>query len=109
MNPTTPTAACLYSPLAQDPDLNELVDMFVAEMPERTSSLLAQVQARDWEQLRCSAHRLRGAAGSYGFGQLTPSAARLEEAISTRAPEEQILQAVDELVELCGRIRCGTP
>jgi len=99
----------LYSTLAADPDLGEIIEMFVEEMPDRVSNLLGLLQESDWEGLRRAAHQLRGAAGSYGFDPITPSASRVEVAIRQDEPEETVRQAVAELVDLCSRVRAGSP
>lgn len=99
----------LYSPLANDPDLGEIIQMFVDEMPQRVSKIGDLAAAGDWEELRRAAHQLKGAAGSHGFGPITPSAALVEDAIRDGQPESQIRKAVDELCDLCRRIRAGAP
>ena len=100
---------CIYSRLAGDPDLWDIVDMFVDEMPDRINALLDQLHAADWDGLRQTAHRLKGAAGSYGFDAISPCAGRLESALENGQPEQKIRAAVEELVELCKRMRHGLP
>ena len=90
-------------------DLGELIEMFVQEMPERINALETQARSRDWQQLTRTAHQLKGAAGSYGFNVITPSAARLESATKDGRQEEEILAALDELLDLCRRMRSGAP
>jgi HPt (histidine-containing phosphotransfer) domain-containing protein len=99
----------LYSDLSGDPDLAELVAMFVEEMPERVANLGGALEARDWERLGRFAHRLKGSAGSYGFPAVGRGAARVEDAIRSGLPEIQIKQAVDKLLALCRRARHGVP
>ena len=107
---TTPTKSePLYSSLGGDPDLGEIVEMFVAEMPDRVAALTRQLDTGDWEGLRRSAHQLKGAAGSHGFDSISPCAARLEDALLENEPEEQIHRTVEELADLCSRIRSGAP
>ena len=89
----------LYSSLGSDPDLAEIVEMFVEEMPDRVAMLLEQLDSSDWEGLRRTAHQLKGAAGSFGFDPISPCAARLETTLADSEPEEQIRKAVDELVD----------
>jgi signal transduction histidine kinase/DNA-binding response OmpR family regulator len=101
--------AFVYSHLAADPDLGELVDLFVQEMPGRIDALDAQGKSRDWKQLAQTAHQLKGAAGSYGFDEITPYAARLEAALRETQQEDQILSSLDELVTFCRRVRAGKP
>jgi CheY-like chemotaxis protein len=107
-NPAMPSAF-VYSLLATDPDLGELVDLFVQEMPDRIDALEAHAHSRDWNQLTRTAHQIKGSAGSYGFGEITPYAARLEAAAREALPEENILAALHELLSLCRRVRSGTP
>jgi len=109
MTMTRSQADVLYSTLGGDPDLGELVEMFVEEMPDRVADLLNRLNSSDWEGLRRAAHQLKGAAGSYGFTPITPSAARVEEAIRGSQPEEEIRRAAQELVDLCKQARAGAP
>src|SRR5688572_27342403 len=99
----------LYSTLGADPELAELVELFVAEMPQRIAQLLAEYQAGHWDKLGRTAHQLKGAAGSYGFHQLTPYAARLEAAARGGAAPEQILHSLEDLTALCRSLRTGAP
>ena len=101
--------ALLYSSLAENPCLGEIVDQFVDAMPERVAELRARFAAEDWEGLRRCAHQLKGAAGSYGFGVISVSAARLEDAIRHAQSDQIVAAAVEELSDLCGRARSGGP
>ena len=101
--------APLYSYLASDPDLGEIVELFVDEIPNRIALLLEQLDADDWEGLRRTAHQLKGAAGSYGFTPVSPCAAELERRLREDNPEDLIHQAVDDLVAMCRRMRAGEP
>ena len=109
MTQTANETELLYSTLASDPDLNEIVEMFVNEMPERVDKLLGELERNNLEGLQRVAHQLRGAAGSYGFHQLTPYASRVEDAVDQDEPEDRIREAVDELAEMCQRVRAGVP
>ena len=95
----------LYSNLGSDPLLAEIVDMFVDEIPDRVEKLLEQLSSGDLEGMRRTAHQLKGAAGSYGFEAISPSAAEVEDAIQAGEPEEAIRLSVEQLVELCNRVR----
>lgn len=98
-----------YSTLACDPDLGELVDMFVSELPDRVNALTTALEKADWDSLGRYAHQLKGAAGSYGFDQLTPSLRRLESLTRDNSAETAIRDALGEVAELCSRVRSGTP
>jgi HPt (histidine-containing phosphotransfer) domain-containing protein len=109
MPQTNASAGYVYSSLAGDPELGELVGMFIDEMPGRVMTLLEQLSKKNWDSLRQSAHQLKGAAGSYGFSEISPCAGRLEAVIRDDEPEERIRAAVIELADLCGRVRSGLP
>lgn len=98
----------IYSSLAADPLMGELVDMYVDEMPGRIGALEEALASDDRDQLRRAAHQMKGAAGSYGFDGITESAAVLEAAVRDACPPEVIQRRFDELVGLCRRIRAGT-
>lgn len=109
MNQENTSTDYIYSRLGGDPELGDIVEMFVDEMPERVASLLDQLDKSDWESLRRTAHQLKGAAGSYGFDPVTPCAARVEAAVRDGEPEERIRAVCKELAELCSRLHCGQP
>ena len=94
----------IYSLLADDTDLYEIVKMFVDEMPTRIDQLLSVFNAKNWGELERTAHQLRGAAGSYGFGEVTPAAGKLEQAVKSKLPEEEIQQSLIELIDTCQRM-----
>jgi HPt (histidine-containing phosphotransfer) domain-containing protein len=99
----------IYSQLGADADLSELVALFVDEMPERIATLEQAWSSGDLESLRRTAHQMKGAVGSYGFVQLTPLAAAVESAVREQAPEEQIVETLEELIAACRQVRAGLP
>ena len=107
--PLPTSTETLYSTLGGDPDLRDIVEMFVDEMPDRTAALLQRIDAGDWEGLRRLAHQLKGAAGSYGFEPITHLAARVEDALRESRPKPEIRRLADELIELCDRAQAGPP
>jgi histidine phosphotransfer protein HptB len=98
----------IYSTFGGDPVLGEMVELYVAEMPERIAALERAFAEADSATLRRNAHQMKGAAGSYGFDALTEFAAQLESAVRDGRPREQIQAALDELTNRCRRIRAGT-
>ncbi len=102
-------AAPLYSTLGGDADLGALVEMFVAEMPDRIERLCSLYDRGDLEELGRVAHQLKGSLGSYGFDVLTPYALRLEQAVKQQQGPDAIRLALEELTSLCRCVRAGTP
>jgi histidine phosphotransfer protein HptB len=109
MSQNTIVADALYSPLASDPDLGEIVEMFVDEMPERVTLIQQLLDLNDWEGVRRAAHQLKGSAGSHGFTPISPVAAVVEHSVTAGQPEEEIRKAVEALCDMCGRVRAGEP
>jgi HPt (histidine-containing phosphotransfer) domain-containing protein len=99
----------VFSALASDPDLRDLVELFARELPQRVEQIALAHDSGDWETLQRLAHQLKGAAGSYGFHQITPFAAGLEMAVKNGEPKQNIHRALAELIELCSRVRPGRP
>ncbi len=97
----------IYSSLAADPLMSELVEMYVAEAPSRIAEIERAYATGDRIALRTAAHRTKGAAGSYGFDELTDAAGDLEAAIRDNQPDDLVKRQLDRLVHLCRRIRPG--
>ena len=98
-----------YSPLARDPELRELVAVFVEEIPQRVAMLTESLARGDWESLGRLAHQFKSAVGSYGFEQLVPLASRLESAVREGLAEDLVEQTLRELAQMCRRVRAGFP
>jgi HPt (histidine-containing phosphotransfer) domain-containing protein len=93
--------------LAHDADLGALVEMFAEEVPERVRELRELRAAGDWAGVGLAAHQLKGAAGSYGFHELTPYAAQLDAAIRQKQATNRAMELLEALLDACGRIRAG--
>ncbi len=96
--------AMIASTLSSDPDMVELVELFLSEVPERLGTMAAACEQENWCDLRRVAHQWKGAGGSYGYPQLSAAAARVEDACATACPKDEIKRRLDELVDLCGRL-----
>lgn len=106
---TENTSILIYSELATDPDLADIVQMFVDEMPDRIRQLQACYDRHDHDALGRVAHQLKGSAGSYGFAAVSPAAAKLEYAVRELKQEEAIQHTLAELLYLCQCLRGGSP
>ncbi|MBX3413878.1 MAG: Hpt domain-containing protein [Pirellulales bacterium] len=109
MIPATSDLSPLYSSLSSDPDLGGIVAIFVEEMPDRVAAIERAFEGADWDLVQRLAHQMKGAAGSYGFDQITPSALRLEFAARARNDHLELQSALAEFVGMCQRIRFGGP
>lgn len=68
----------IYSKFAGDEDWQELLDEFVAELPQRLAALDTALSTDDKSSLSVLVHQLKGACGSYGFDEVTSLAGELE-------------------------------
>ncbi len=101
---STPTRdeSPIQSEFAGDPDMRELVEFFVDQMPDRVRALQQSLESGALEDVRSIAHQLKGAGGSYGFPQITESARMLEEQADS-ADIDAVRRGVDELISICNR------
>ena len=105
----TSTSSLIFSSLGDDPDSRDLVDMYVEEMPERISALVATYEAGDYKKLGRLVNQMKGSVGSYGFDQLSPYAAELEVALREAESDEIVYECLRNVIEKCKRVRSGTP
>ncbi|MBL0921120.1 MAG: Hpt domain-containing protein [Phycisphaerales bacterium] len=94
----------LRSIYRDDPEMAELIELFVGELPERVRALREFFDAGDLASLQRLAHQLRGASGGYGFEPLGFRAEQLESALKADADAEVVRKRVDELIALCSRV-----
>ncbi len=65
--------------LLEDEDLRDIVEEFVENLSTRLDELRQAYDKLDWEMLRMYAHRLKGAAGSYGYPDISQLGATMEQ------------------------------
>jgi len=90
-----------------DPDMVEIVQEFVAELPERAAEIEQTVGAADLDRLRTLSHQLKGAGGGYGFDRITEVAAELEDAVKAEADLEVIKERAVHLCEVLRAVVVG--
>lgn len=104
-NPVANIEAPLVSAFAGDSEMEELVDMFVAELPDRIQAIQQSLTQNDFDALVRLAHQLKGAAGGYGFPAITDAAKVVEEAGKTHRNLQKLTADVQQLTDLCARAR----
>ena len=98
----------LRSQYADDPEMSELVELFVSELPARVTALTAAFESRQAEQIYRLSHQLKGACAGYGFPTIGVAAAAVEAAVkasgtTAEASLESIRSELDALIQLCQR------
>lgn len=94
----------IHSELASDPEMLELIELFVAEMPEKIQQLSNAWASADRQAIESLAHQLKGCSGGYGYGIVGAAASRLESAVKKPHDDLKAIQReFDSLVDLCSR------
>ena len=96
--------ARITSSYAADPDMKDVLEEFVVNLPAKVSKLADLLARQELEELRRLAHQLKGAGGGYGFPQLSERAAALEAQIKAAAGADVVTASVSELAALIRRI-----
>lgn len=99
----------LVSDFADDPDMAQLVDLFVSQLPQRVAAVRHALEEGDEQLLKALAHQLRGSAGGYGFQPITHAAATVENDVKEHVDLDELKASVDELVTLCRRATLPDP
>ena len=92
----------LHSSYEDDPDLRDLVVLFVDELDGRVGSIRSAFDASDLAELQNISHQLKGAAGGYGFDPIGDAAGRLEyDLLGDEADMSRLSERVEDLITLC--------
>lgn len=95
----------IYSSFKGDPDMDELAQYFVDEMPDRVREMSESFESQDWDRLKSVAHQLKGAAGGYGYEGVGAYAAALESSLKESTDDLNIIATeLRALTDLCSRI-----
>lgn len=84
-----------------DPDLAQLFEGFVRELPERAEAMERLLEREDLGGLLVEAHQLKGTAGAYGFPWISEAAAALESVVRAREALDTVRLQVREVASLC--------
>ena len=93
----------IISVFADDPEMSEIVGLFVGELPQRLKRLEGAMKAADTEALRVIAHQMKGAGAGYGFDGISAAGESLEAAIVQDRPIDEIRFHCSALYDICRR------
>lgn len=99
----------IVSELAGDPDLHELVEEFVRELPGKAAAMQQNLIEGDMDMLIRLAHQLKGSAGGYGFRIITDAAKRIEQTAQASGDLELLNRQLREIADLCQRATAEAP
>ncbi len=87
------------NPLVAQPRLAKLVDRFVGGLDERVAALEKAIANDNRQSLRVLSHQLKGAAGGYGYPEISRAADALEHATDQSLAE--LTKTLQGLTQLC--------
>jgi signal transduction histidine kinase/CheY-like chemotaxis protein/HPt (histidine-containing phosphotransfer) domain-containing protein len=96
--PALPVSETQRSAYADDPDMTELIKLYVESLPQEVAKLTLLLDAGQLDALRRVAHQLKGSGGGYGFARITDVAGQAEHAIKAGDELDRIRQHVQELI-----------
>lgn len=87
--------------LEEEPEMADLVDIYVKRIPERLSEISRLISEHDNDQLCRRVHDLKGSSGNYGFPELHAAAVVLEEYIHSNDLDaaNQHMEVLERVVE----------
>jgi CheY-like chemotaxis protein/HPt (histidine-containing phosphotransfer) domain-containing protein len=93
--------------LAEEPELADLIQSFVAKLPSMVEDLAAAQRAQDWASLKAKAHDLKAVGGGYGFAPVSAIAAKIEFEVAKK-DAHGAGELVEQLHGLIRRIERGS-
>ena len=100
----SPSQVEYRSSFADDPDMAEIVEMFVEDAPEKVERFQEAVEGKDHEKMRVLAHQLKGAAAGYGFEDLSELSRQLEMS-ANECNEQEIASRCQVVMDYLAAIR----
>ena len=88
----------------KDALIDELIELFVADLPQRLGAITHAVERADAPALALQAHALRGSAANFGASRLDELCAKLEE-VGTRGTLAEAPAMLDEIRREGARVR----
>ena len=99
----------LYSEIADDPDIAEILVQFVGGLADSARRIERAAAANEPEILVRVVHQVKGAAGGFGFPSITRQAAVVEDGLRGGASLLELTPAIAALVRLCMAARVAEP
>jgi len=92
--------------LIDEPDMIDLIEKFVARLPEYITKITKSHNEKDWENFKKSVHDLKGTSGNYGYNDLFKLMQEIEFEL-IKENFEGVLYCVNSLDALHTRIKAG--
>lgn len=92
--------------LIDEPEMIDLVQRFVAKLPQYIVNITKSGEAKEWDEIRKLAHDLKGVSGNYGFDDLYKLMQDIEFEL-TKENYTGVLSMINKLPVLNERIQAG--
>jgi CheY-like chemotaxis protein len=99
----------IRSQLADDPQFAEVLAGFVSRLPGRTVELCRLKQVKDSKDLAQAAHKLRGAAGTYGLAAISTAAGLVEDQLLAGDAVADVVAGVESLIAMIRHVEGYDP
>ena len=93
----------LVSTFADDPDIRELINMFVENLQAQSKKIVQALDSNSLDSIGRITHQLAGSAGGYGFPTVTTAAKAVENNVNANADMPTLTGSIIELLRLCNR------
>jgi PAS domain S-box-containing protein len=97
----------LISEFCDDPEMLEIVVLFIDGLVNHVELLTNALARSDFETIYQTAHKLRGAAGGYGYPAVSEQGLIVEQLAKAGGPVEELERQLEHLIHLCRRAIAG--
>jgi HPt (histidine-containing phosphotransfer) domain-containing protein len=101
---SSPANGPIRSQLAQDPEFAGVLARFVSRLPLRAAELGRLAKLGVSKTLAETAHKLRGAAGTYGLAEISTAAGVVEDRLIAGDAIEKVGVEIESLIALMRRV-----
>jgi len=95
----------ILSAFHNDESVCELIQAFVAELPNEIGSIRQALECNDWRTLNAMVRNLKSQGATYGFEYITKAAMEVNSALDDEASTAEIWSKAGYLLKLCTRVR----
>lgn len=85
--------------LEQEPGMTEVIDVFLARLPELIREMVHFFNERDWASLKDSLHNVKGVCGNYGYEEMMVLASKGEFVVASK-DEEAFIELLEEIKKM---------